>query len=125
HRAACLSRYERIHGALEFRHGVAGRQPPQISALGAAGILGVQARQLGEISLVVDTFLEARETPARFGFRDQFIGLDQDMPGMGLAYDHWRRAAAALVQLKDMKSVGAAKYRTQSAYRHGLQRIHE
>src|SRR5687768_12995035 len=39
-RLAHLAVLERVHRALEFRHGIAGRDPAEIAALGGAGILG-------------------------------------------------------------------------------------
>src|SRR5258708_6371545 len=46
HRLAHLARAQRVHGALELRHRVAGRHPPQGAALGGARILGVLVRDV-------------------------------------------------------------------------------
>src|SRR5687768_2751685 len=60
-RLAHLAVLERVHRALELRHGVAGRDPAEVAALGGAGILGVLLGELGEVAARGDALADAAQ----------------------------------------------------------------
>src|SRR5687768_11600292 len=106
HGAADLPGLKRVHGALELGHDVARGEPSQLAALGVAAVLRELARELGEIGLVLEALLDAFQAPACLGLGHQLVGADEDVAGAGLADDHRRGAAAALVEHQDMEAVG-------------------
>src|SRR5437868_1894780 len=52
---------QRVHRALELRHRIARRDPAQVTALLRAGVLGMQARELGEIGARHDALAQSQQ----------------------------------------------------------------
>ena len=97
------------HGALELRHGVAGREPAQFAALGCRRIIRVNLGQLGKVGTADDTFAEAGKTFARIVVGHAFLRLDEDVACARLLDRRLVAAAALVEQLHYMKAVGAAQ----------------
>src|SRR6185503_511519 len=61
-RFADLPGFQSIHRLLEFRNRIPGRKPAQIAAAGSAAIFGLQSRELGEISVVIESLFQLDQT---------------------------------------------------------------
>src|SRR5262245_40434407 len=85
----------------------------------------MQACEFREIGLVVEALLQTLQPAPRLGFGNQLVGLDQDVPGVGLAHDHLAAGTAPLVEPEDMEPVRAAQDRGHIAGREGPQGIDE
>src|SRR5712692_365651 len=75
HRLAHVADFELFVGALEFGHRVAGVDPIQLAATRRRAIVGMHARQLGEIGTAGDdTVAQVEELAARLGLGHRFAG---------------------------------------------------
>src|SRR5262249_38289710 len=84
------------HRAFELGHGVAGREPAQVSALGGRSVLRVDLRELAEILAAGDARAQALEPRAHFGIRQPLAGPDEDVARERLLHARGRRLAALL-----------------------------
>ncbi len=99
---------KRVHGLLEWRYRVTGTQPPKISALdGGSPIVGVGSGELVEIGTVHDSRAKHDQPGTRLIVADDFVGLDENVPGVRLVDDE-TFGAARIHQLDDVKAAGAA-----------------
>src|SRR2546428_508260 len=81
HRLAHFADLELFVGALEFRHRVAGVDPVELAAARRGAVVGMHARQLGEIGAAGDyTVAQVDKLAARVGLGHRFLGPDQDVP---------------------------------------------
>src|SRR5438105_8576344 len=79
HRLAHLAVLQLVHDALEFGHGVARGDPAEVAALRGARILGVDARELGEIGARHDALAQPREPGARVRVAHALARAQQDV----------------------------------------------
>jgi len=124
-RLADLARLQLFHGVLEGGHHGAGRNPAQVAAVGGRGrIVGVSLCQLSEVLAVDDALAKGFEAHFRVPARDHLVGLDQDMPGVGLG-DHMGFGGAAIQQFDDMKAAGTPYDPADIAHRHSQDLVGE
>src|SRR4029079_12795131 len=110
HRLADFARLERIHRALELRHGIAGIDPAQVTALRGADVDRVGPRELGEIGVAVDDAIaQIREAPARLALGNELVRPDQDVACVALLHGSARAGAAALEEPQHVEADRAAQ----------------
>ena len=86
----------------------------------------MQPRHLGEIGAAGDDALADVGKPAlRVGLGHELVGAYQDVPRVGLLHRRALFHAAAIDQLEDVESAGAAQYRAGLARFHAFHRSSE
>ena len=105
---AHLGLLEGVHHLLERGEKVAGPGPSEITShCGVARVVGVGAREVGEVGPVDDAFAKVQKAGTGLGFAQDFVGLQQNVACAGLGED-MRLAGADVQDLDDMESARAA-----------------
>ena len=118
HRCRNLVHCKLAHRFLEHRDRVAGIQPAKIAALGRTRVLGVELRHVLEFRAAFEPILEAIDLGLGIGFGRDFIDANQDVPHVRLIDQRLVVMTAAVDQLDNMKSGGAAQHRRHVARLH-------
>src|SRR5258707_6060296 len=116
---AYIHRLQLRKSPLEFRHGIAGIDPSQISAPGSRTVVRIQASELGEVHSVYDAFPQTEELPLCFVLGNELVGAHQYMTHMRLLHEQGRAGAAQLKELEYVESGGTSKHAADVS---GLQR---
>src|SRR3989442_12190241 len=126
HRLAHVVDLQLFVGALEFGHGVAGVDPIQLAATRRGAIVGMHARELGEIGAPGDDALaQVDELAPRLGLGNRFARPDQDVAHARLQHRRFGARAAAIDQLQDVEPGGAAQRLAHFARLHLRERLGE
>src|SRR6266849_3806124 len=96
---AYIHRLQLRKSPLEFRHGIAGIDPSQISAPRSRAVVRIQARELGEVHSVYDAFPQAEELPLGFVLGNELVGAYQNMTHMRLLHEQSRAVLEPLDRL--------------------------
>src|SRR5881396_2613328 len=87
HRLAHFADLELFVGALEFGHRVAGVDPVELAAARRGAVVGMHARQLGEIGAAGDDAIaQIAQAPPRLALGHRVARADQDVPQPGLRH---------------------------------------
>src|SRR5690606_1691483 len=87
-RLADLAGLQGVHGLLEGRYGLAGRQPAQVSALWRRDVFGISLGQVLEAFAVDQSLAQLLETGPRFVVGHHLRGLDEYVACMGVGHPH-------------------------------------
>src|SRR5439155_738054 len=81
HGLADLGHFQLLIGALELGHRVARIDPVELAAARRGAIVGIGARELGEIGATAhDAFAQVEKLAARLGLGDRLVRTDEDVP---------------------------------------------
>ncbi|MOA33108.1 hypothetical protein D3C78_1543740 [compost metagenome] len=124
-RLAVLPGLQRVEGALEFRHRVAGVEPAQIAAERGAAVLGELACHRFEAGAALQTVLHLQDARLGFRFRGGFVGLDQDVAHLVLLHQLLACAVALVGQLEQEQAAVGAHDVGDVADLHAVQQLDE
>jgi hypothetical protein len=104
---------------VEFRNERSRTRPAEIAAIRrGAGILGGRRGDAREVLAVHDALTQLRQLLAHGRIVVELVGLQQNVPNVNLVDDHRGLAAAALVELHDVKAARGAHRRAHLAGLH-------
>src|SRR5436190_7757073 len=119
HRLAHLADLQLLVGALELRHRVAGIDPVELATARRRAVVGIGARELGEIGVAVDEAIaQIHQLAPRLALRYRVVRTDEDVAQPRLAH---RRLDASAAALDELEEVEAGRAPQRLAY---LSRLH-